>query len=296
MRPLRDKMLGPGGAVVGDRIRRLGSELEKSFVQYDANMEAIGARLRLEVPASGKLEDLIERVTNLVSRRNELFGFLSLKAQRKVLEELGFKSFLQRTDELALLPAQLSSTLSILIAHRRADKARRTDRPLAQLSGSILDAKRRAFADRDSKKLVGDRGTICARLLPAKPISGNRSGRKKTWTEMALIENEINKEQGFIPIRNLIARAGYSLLQLTPCFMMSPLSLAKFLPALNTEFDLTIIDEASQMRPEDALGGALRSKQIVVVGDPKQLPPTDFLIERMARQRAWMKMRRILKT
>jgi very-short-patch-repair endonuclease len=93
---------------------------------------------------------------------------------------------------------------------------------------------------------------------------------------MALIENEIKKEQGFIPIRNLIKRAGYSLLQLTPSFMMSPLSLAKFLPALNTEFDLTIIDEASQMKPEDALGGVLRSKQIVVVGDPKQLPPTDF--------------------
>ena len=37
-----------------------------------------------------------------------------------------------------------------------------------------------------------------------------------------------------------------------------------------------MIDEASQMRPEDALGGLLRVKQIVVVGDQKQLPPTDF--------------------
>ncbi len=58
--------------------------------------------------------------------------------------------------------------------------------------------------------------------------------------------------------------------------MMSPLSLAKFAPAGRLEFDLLLIDEASQMRPEDALGGLLRAKQIVVVGDPKQLPPTDF--------------------
>ena len=50
---------------------------------------------------------------------------------------------------------------------------------------------------------------------------------------------------------------------------------SKFIPR-NMKFDLVIIDEASQMRPEDALGALLRARQIVVVGDPKQLPPTDF--------------------
>ena len=58
--------------------------------------------------------------------------------------------------------------------------------------------------------------------------------------------------------------------------MMSPLSLAKFVGARGPQFDLLVIDEASQMKPEDALGGMLRVKQIVVVGDQKQLPPTDF--------------------
>jgi very-short-patch-repair endonuclease len=58
--------------------------------------------------------------------------------------------------------------------------------------------------------------------------------------------------------------------------MMSPLSLAKFLAANALEFDVLVIDEASQMRPEDALGAMLRARQIVVVGDPLQLPPTSF--------------------
>ena len=71
------------------------------------------------------------------------------------------------------------------------------------------------------------------------------------------------------------SRGGRAIQDLKPCFMMSPLSLAKFLPRTMT-FDLLVIDEASQMKPEDALGGMLRAKQIVVVGDPKQLPPTDF--------------------
>jgi very-short-patch-repair endonuclease len=58
--------------------------------------------------------------------------------------------------------------------------------------------------------------------------------------------------------------------------MMSPLSIAQFLDPEGLEFDLVIMDEASQIKPEDALGTILRAKQLVVVGDPKQLPPTSF--------------------
>jgi very-short-patch-repair endonuclease len=77
-------------------------------------------------------------------------------------------------------------------------------------------------------------------------------------------------------IRDLMQRAGHAIQSLKPCFLMSPMSMAKYLPGEALSFDLLVIDEASQMRPEDALGGLLRAKRIVVVGDPQQLPPTDF--------------------
>jgi superfamily I DNA and/or RNA helicase len=57
---------------------------------------------------------------------------------------------------------------------------------------------------------------------------------------------------------------------------MSPLSVAQFLPPGSVDFDLLVIDGASQLRPEDALGLVARCRQIVVVGDKKQLPPTSF--------------------
>ncbi len=104
---------------------------------------------------------------------------------------------------------------------------------------------------------------------------GNNTGAKSTWTEMALLRNEMMKQQRFLNVRPMLQRARHSIRALKPCFMMSPLSVGKFLPRDMT-FDLVIIDEASQMRPEDAMGALLRAKQIVVVGDPKQLPPTDF--------------------
>jgi very-short-patch-repair endonuclease len=58
--------------------------------------------------------------------------------------------------------------------------------------------------------------------------------------------------------------------------MMSPLTVAQLLPGGKERFDLVIFDEASQLPAEDAVGSVMRGKQLVVVGDPKQLPPTNF--------------------
>jgi len=61
-----------------------------------------------------------------------------------------------------------------------------------------------------------------------------------------------------------------------PVWMMSPMSIANFLPPGAIDFDLVIFDEASQVRPVDAIGAVARGRQLVVVGDTKQLPPTSF--------------------
>ena len=58
--------------------------------------------------------------------------------------------------------------------------------------------------------------------------------------------------------------------------LISPLSVAQFLPPGAAEFDLLVIDEASQVKPEDALGAILRCKHMAVIGDQRQLPPTSF--------------------
>jgi superfamily I DNA and/or RNA helicase len=110
----------------------------------------------------------------------------------------------------------------------------------------------------------------------ARPPGGNGIGRKSSWTEMALIENELSKKQSFISVRDLTQRAGRALLELKPCWMMSPLAVAQYVPKGAIHFDLCIIDEASQMPPESAIGALLRCDQTVVVGDTNQLPPSSF--------------------
>ena len=57
--------------------------------------------------------------------------------------------------------------------------------------------------------------------------------------------------------------------------MMSPLAVAQYVHE-GISFDLVVIDEASQMTPEDAIGAIRRGKQVMIVGDTNQLPPTTF--------------------
>jgi len=101
-------------------------------------------------------------------------------------------------------------------------------------------------------------------------------GPRREWTELYLIHHELGKKKQHIPVRDLLRRAGTVIQQMKPWWMMSPASIAQFIRPDGIEFDLVVIDEASQMWPEEALGAIGRGRQLVAVGDPQQLPPTAF--------------------
>ncbi|QGZ31214.1 DUF3320 domain-containing protein [Stutzerimonas stutzeri] len=112
------------------------------------------------------------------------------------------------------------------------------------------------------------RARLCADLPSQDSVS-----RSSEW---GLLRHEMGKKTKHIPLRELMSRAPEALTKLTPCLLMSPLSIAQYLPPASTPFDLVIFDEASQIPVWDAIGAMARGRQVVMVGDPKQLPPTSF--------------------
>jgi superfamily II DNA or RNA helicase/very-short-patch-repair endonuclease len=94
--------------------------------------------------------------------------------------------------------------------------------------------------------------------------------------EQVLVRREAEKQRKHKPLRELFDEAGSFITQLTPCFMMSPLSVAQYLKADSIEFDTVVFDEASQIMPQDAVSSLIRADQVVIAGDTKQLPPTSF--------------------
>ena len=96
--------------------------------------------------------------------------------------------------------------------------------------------------------------------------------------ESQVLAGEFTRKSGHLPVRTLLEKAGGTIKKIKPCFMMSPLSIAQYLDPTNEklEFDVVIFDEASQVKPEDALGAFMRADTAVVMGDTQQLPPTSF--------------------
>ena len=99
---------------------------------------------------------------------------------------------------------------------------------------------------------------------------------QKPDQEMALVLRELAKQRAHLPVRQLVQRIPNLLPKLKPCLLMSPLSVAQYLDAAHSNFDVVVFDEASQIPVWDAVGAIARGKQFIVVGDPKQLPPTNF--------------------
>lgn len=101
-------------------------------------------------------------------------------------------------------------------------------------------------------------------------------GAQNTPPAYGVLSTELAKKTKHKPVRQLVEEMGDALLNLTPCMMMSPLSVAQFLPASFTGFDLVVFDEASQITVWDAVGAIARGRNSIIVGDPKQMPPTNF--------------------
>src|SRR5262249_25081968 len=124
---------------------------------------------------------------------------------------------------------------------------------------------------------------VIAKLASSIAIpKGYVSTRAAELTDRALVEHEIMKARRHRPLRELMDRAGGAVEAMEPVFMMNPMSVAQFLRPGRLQFDVLIMDEASQIKPESAFGAIARAKQLIVVGDSKQLPPTDFFNSTLA--------------
>ncbi|WP_339948029.1 DUF3320 domain-containing protein [uncultured Albimonas sp.] len=95
-------------------------------------------------------------------------------------------------------------------------------------------------------------------------------------SELGVLRHQLGLQRPSMPIRALLSEMPTTFSRLAPCVLMSPLSVAQYLPAGQAAFDVVIFDEASQITTWDAIGAIGRGRQAIIVGDPKQLPPTNF--------------------
>ncbi|MET0376297.1 MAG: DUF3320 domain-containing protein [Rhizorhabdus sp.] len=124
---------------------------------------------------------------------------------------------------------------------------------------------------------VDDRmGELASRYIRAKlcgtiPDKGQVQGKDG----YGVLKYQLQLQRPSKSVRQLASEMGDAFTRLAPCMLMSPLSIAQYLPADQALFDLVIFDEASQITPWDAIGAMARGRQVVIAGDPRQMPPSN---------------------
>ncbi len=144
------------------------------------------------------------------------------------------------------------------------------ERPaLAQFDGNTHEGIATQFRKLDQAQFQSNRVNVAQRHWEQLP-------RRHGGGQLGVLRREFEKKSRHLPVRRLMKEAGKAIQSIKPVFMMSPLSIAKYIPPGSVSFDMVVFDEASQVRPVEAMGAILRGNQSVVVGDSRQLPPTSF--------------------
>jgi hypothetical protein len=136
------------------------------------------------------------------------------------------------------------------------------------LSASTLDTSIKTFAELDRKHLDGNAGKILTAL-------SSRANQIPAG-DARILSQEAGKTRAWKPFRKLLQEMPKSIQILKPVMAMSPLAVSQLLPSQAGLFDVVIFDEASQIRPHDAVTAIYRGKQVVIAGDRFQLPPTEL--------------------
>ncbi|MBJ6761795.1 DUF4011 domain-containing protein [Myxococcaceae bacterium JPH2] len=230
-----------------------------------------------EAPLTGT----VKRLQRAKTRASTLPGWAAYQRQRHAVARLhGAEAFLERIDlRPSLAASQVGTAFEAVFFRSLAEAVLRDEPELDAFTGAMQTARREDFARLDAE-CIRQQGPSLARQLGRRHVpAGVHSTKVAGLTEIHLIQHELGKKQRHVPIRELVQRAGNALQALMPCFMMGPQSVSQYLPPGQLQFDLVVMDEASQLRPEDALGAIARGRQLVVVGDPEQLPPTSFFAQ-----------------
>jgi very-short-patch-repair endonuclease len=228
------------------------------------------------VHCGDRVDEMIPRNQVALDRGETLQNWLDYVRSREQLEELGLAVLADAVERADIHIDQAADAYQAGIHDLLAREILHKDPELGRFSGHSQEALQDQFREYDNRLKSLQCEQIAWKIDQGKIPVGNMGARVSERTERMLLEHEIGKKTRHVPIRQLLRRAGGALVALKPCFMMGPMSVAQYLAPDGVSFDLVVMDEASQIKPQDALGAVARGGQLVVVGDPKQLPPTSF--------------------
>ncbi|RFC62734.1 DUF3320 domain-containing protein [Fulvimarina endophytica] len=264
----------PDRAVVAERAGRAVAASEAaqgrltevaSFLMADAR-SLFGA----EGCANVALDRCRERMETWLANAEQLSKWVSYRDRADRARADGMAVFVDHLEDGRLSTSETLPSFEIAYHEAILDELIRVNPELGRFDGNLHSRQVREFANLDRERIKA------ASLEVVRSHHRRIPPRDGGVGPVGILRGEMAKRSRHMPIRQLMQKAGPAVQALKPVMMMSPLSVAQFLTPGKLAFDLLVMDEASQIQPVDALGAIARTRQVVVVGDERQLPPTKF--------------------
>ena len=213
-----------------------------------------------------------ELLNHLYDTVNDVSEWESFTRNRRALEEAGWEPVVEGCIERRVPSREVAELIERTVLQRWVDQQFDDDEAspnpsLQPRRAQDRDALQEEFQQLDKDLVAHTAAQVinkCSERIPRSALG-----------QEGIILQQAQLKKRHRPVRWLLTKAGEAAQRIKPCFMMSPLSISQFLPP-GLRFDVVIFDEASQVREADAVCSIARGKQLIVAGDQKQLPPTNF--------------------
>jgi very-short-patch-repair endonuclease/KaiC/GvpD/RAD55 family RecA-like ATPase len=216
---------------------------------------------------------LIGRIQSCVNNMYNLEEWVDYKSSKNKCVNIGLSNYIHQIELLKIAPNQIVKVFEKQFYRKWLDEFLPEFPTVQSFRGKNHEQTIEKFVRLDQLQQEIAQSRVKERVLANFP---NWDSFTSSSNELGILKREINKKRRIMPIRKLFKEIPNLLMTIKPCLMMSPLSVSLFLESEHYNFDLVIFDEASQVRTEDAIGAIFRGQQVIIVGDSKQLPPTNF--------------------
>lgn len=220
--------------------------------------------------ASGVL--ILDRLTNCLKEIDKLDNWCHFRNLLSRLNDKEVVPYINLAIGRNIEPKYTVGAFQKLFYYQWIDSILSGNSVLSTFNRIAQDKAIRTFSEKDTEQFEINKAKIRAELSSMRPsLDMIASG-----SALSILLREGEKKRKQKSIRSLLAETGELVQRIKPCFLMSPLSVSTFLAPGSAHFDVVVFDEASQIFPQDAIGAIYRANQLIVVGDSKQMPPSNF--------------------
>jgi very-short-patch-repair endonuclease/DNA polymerase III delta prime subunit len=244
--------------------------LQASYEEIWSRLQELGAHLN-RGPIEGSADAVLGELDALLGDISTLAKLPELHRLRTELEALRLTELLASLEARPLDREEAANVLLFAWLTSLVEHLQLSDGRLGSFDGRQHHELVREFQEADIEHIETTPQRV-RRLCAEQAVQAEDAAPESA----SIIRAEANKRRKHLATRQLFSAAPEVMMAVKPCWAMSPLVVSQLLPSDQPYFDVVVFDEASQIRPAEAMPAILRGKQLVVAGDERQLPPTSF--------------------